>query len=53
MHDLGIALNDAGRPAEAAEMHRTTLEAKRRVLGKEHPHTLDSMSSLASCKRVE
>ena len=48
MHDLGIALNDAGRPAEAAEMHRTTLEAKRRVLGEEHAHTLDSMSSLAS-----
>ena len=48
MRGLAIALVSAGQHVEAAEMHRTTLEAMRRVLGEEHAHTLDSMSSLAS-----
>jgi hypothetical protein len=48
MRGLASALGGAGQHAEAAEMHRTTLEARRRVLGEEHPHTLDSMNSLAS-----
>ena len=51
MRGLAIALRSAGRYAEAAEMHRTTLEARRRVLGEEHPETLlGSMNSLGSCK---
>ncbi|EXL45099.1 hypothetical protein FOCG_13862 [Fusarium oxysporum f. sp. radicis-lycopersici 26381] len=28
-------------------MHRETLELKEKVLGKEHPSTLDSMNNLA------
>ena len=50
MDGLACALGNAGRHAEAAEMHRTTLEARRRVLGEEHPDTLRSMVSLAMSK---
>ena len=46
MNNLATALDDAGQHAEAIEMHRTTLSV-RRVLGEEHPATLDSMNNLA------
>jgi hypothetical protein len=37
---------------EAEELHRRALELTEKVLGREHPDTLDSMNSLAllQCK---
>ena len=51
MNDLAIALNDAGQHTEAIEMHRTVLSVRHRVLGEEHPDTLDSMNGLAIALR--
>jgi tetratricopeptide (TPR) repeat protein/nucleoside phosphorylase len=36
-----------GKYQEAEQMHRQTLELKEKVLGKEHPDTLDTMNNLA------
>lgn len=43
---LGAAA--AGALALAAELHRRTLDIRRRTLGPEHPDTLTSHSSLAA-----
>jgi len=37
-----------GKYQEAEQMHRQALELKEKVLGKEHPDTLNSMNSLAN-----
>ncbi|EXA53652.1 hypothetical protein FOVG_01387 [Fusarium oxysporum f. sp. pisi HDV247] len=47
MNNLGNVLDDMGEYKEAEKMHRETLEAREKVLGKEHPSTLDSMNNLA------
>jgi hypothetical protein len=36
---------------EAEQMYRQTLELKQKVLGQEHPSTLNSMNGLASVLR--
>jgi len=48
MMNLGNALNDQGKAAEAEQMHRQVLEVRERVLGKEHPGTLASMVNLGN-----
>src|SRR5437762_585064 len=47
MNNLAVVLSDQGRYEQAEEMHRQALALKERVLGKEHPDTLTSMSNLA------
>jgi tetratricopeptide (TPR) repeat protein len=47
MKNLAEALSSQGNYAEAEEMHRETLALSVKVLGKEHPETLVSMSNLA------
>jgi tetratricopeptide (TPR) repeat protein len=47
MSNLALALSDQGKYAEAEAMHRRTLALREKVLGKEHPHTLTSVYSLA------
>jgi hypothetical protein len=47
MNNLAIVLEEQGKVKEAEQMHRRTLLLKEKVLGKEHPNTLMSMSNLA------
>jgi tetratricopeptide (TPR) repeat protein len=47
MNNLAQALSGQGKYAEAEAMHQETLALKEKVLGKEHPHTLTSVYSLA------
>ncbi len=42
--------SNQGKHAEAEEMLRATLEARRRVLGSAHPDTLDTAEALASTR---
>jgi tetratricopeptide (TPR) repeat protein len=46
-NNLGEALHGLGRHAEAADLHRETLDASVRVLGPDHPDTLTSRNNLA------
>ena len=43
MHNLAPAYLAQGEYAKAEELLRTTLDARRRVLGKQHPRTLKSL----------
>ena len=45
--NLANALHAQGQHAEAAAMHRETLEVQKRVLGQEHPDTLMTAMNLA------
>ena len=47
MGDLAASLHGKGKHAEAEQMQRELLEVKRRVLGPEHPDTMDTMANLA------
>ena len=47
MDSVACDLQDAGRHAEAAKLHRRVLEARQEVLGHKHPDTLSSMHNLA------
>ena len=48
MNSLGCLLRKQGELHEARRLHEETLELYRRVLGPEHPDTLNSMDSLAN-----
>jgi hypothetical protein len=52
MNNLAATLVDLGDAAGAAELHRQVLEARRRLLGPEHPDTLQSMNNLADTLAV-
>ncbi|MDP7189804.1 MAG: tetratricopeptide repeat-containing protein, partial [Phycisphaerales bacterium] len=43
---MGNLLSDLGKYEEAMPYYVEALEARRRVLGDEHPHTLDSINAL-------
>jgi eukaryotic-like serine/threonine-protein kinase len=47
MNNLANIYSEEGKYAEAEPLYRQTLEMRRRVLGAEHPDTLQSMSNLA------
>ena len=47
MNNLALLYFNRGRYYEAETMHVKTLEIQKRVLGEEHPDTLDSMGNLA------
>jgi tetratricopeptide (TPR) repeat protein len=52
MGNLGTVLFNAGKFAEAEAIGRETWEIRKRVLGPEHPATLDAMNNLAwICER--
>ena len=51
-NNLGLALKDQGRFAEAEPLYRATLDAWRRTLGPEHPQTLTSQHNLANLLRA-
>jgi Flp pilus assembly protein TadD len=46
MNNLAVLLYNQGEYDEAEKLHRQTLQLKEKVLGKEHPSTLQSMSNL-------
>jgi tetratricopeptide (TPR) repeat protein len=48
LHNLGLVLESQGKYEEAEAMHRRALEAREKVLGREHPDTLVSVSQLGS-----
>jgi hypothetical protein len=47
MSGLAWTLRSQGQYEKSEKMHQQTLILIEKVLGKEHPHTLDSMSGLA------
>ncbi|RKL04917.1 hypothetical protein BFJ70_g17166 [Fusarium oxysporum] len=47
LFNVAEALSIQGRYEGAAKLYRETLEAREKVLGKEHPDTLSSMNNLA------
>jgi len=47
MHTLALTLREEGHNAEAERLFRETLDIQRRVLGSDHPDTLDSIELLA------
>ena len=51
-HYLGWALRVMGRYAEARDLHRETLDRRRRVLGDDHPETLRSAHHLVNDLRA-
>jgi hypothetical protein len=53
MNNLASTLLQENRYAEADKLYAEVLQAKRRVLGPEHPDTLLSMGNLASALRGE
>ena len=48
MNNLAIVLDCQEKYEEAEQMHRQTLELRKKVLGNEHPDTLVSMNNLTS-----
>jgi tetratricopeptide (TPR) repeat protein len=46
INNLGLVLHNQGKYGEAEAMYRQALEARQRILGCEHPHTLDSVSDV-------
>ncbi len=44
---LATVLMEQGEFPEAGRLHRETLEARRRALGREHPYTLESACNVA------
>jgi tetratricopeptide (TPR) repeat protein len=53
MNDLANSLLAQGCYAEAEELYRIVLRTRRRVLGHEHPRTLDSTMALAQALRKQ
>jgi hypothetical protein len=49
VNSLAGCLRALGDAAGALPLYRRALESTERVLGKEHPDTLNSMSNLAGC----
>jgi Flp pilus assembly protein TadD len=47
MNNLAVVLERQGKYEEAEMMHQEELELSKRILGKEHPSTLESMNNLA------
>lgn len=45
--ELGEVMKDSGKLHEAEELYRTGLEGREKVLGKDHPETLNCMHNLA------
>jgi hypothetical protein len=52
MGDLAATYQNQGRLKEAEELDVKVMEARRRVLGEEHPDTLMAMANLARTKRA-
>ena len=50
-NNLAIAYEAAGRVDEAITLHEQTLAARERVLGPDHPDTLQSRNNLAIAYR--
>jgi hypothetical protein len=48
MHNMAVVYTRLKRLQEAKDLHKNTLEMRRRVLGVEHPDVLCSMGALAS-----
>jgi tetratricopeptide (TPR) repeat protein len=46
-------LRQQGKYEEAEQMHRQTLDLKKKVLGEEHPSTLGSINNLAEVLRQQ
>ena len=51
-NNLANSLFGQGKHAEAEQMFREVLDVQRRVLGPGHPHTLASVSNLASLDSI-
>jgi tetratricopeptide (TPR) repeat protein len=47
LSNVGECFRISGKYKEAEQMHRQALELKQKVLGQEHPSTLDSLNNLA------
>ncbi|KAH7343787.1 Tetratricopeptide repeat-domain-containing protein [Rhizoctonia solani] len=47
MNNLASTYQDLDRYEDASALHSEALDVRKRVLGKDHPHTLTSMSNLA------
>ena len=47
MSDIANTLRDQGKVEEAAAMQREVLEKRQRILGHEHPYTIQAMDNLA------
>ena len=47
MSNLAVLLDETERKDEAEPLFREVLEVRRKVLGVEHPDTIESMSNLA------
>ena len=50
-HDLASVLSQQGRRQEALAEYRAVLDARRRVLGEDHPDTLATATALATMDR--
>lgn len=53
MHRLATILQQQKRPAEAEALHLQTLDARRRVLGKDHPATRLSMAHVGMAVQAQ
>jgi hypothetical protein len=51
MYNLAVTFADLGDLQGARELHEQTLAARRRVLGEDHPDTLQSMNNLDLLRR--
>ncbi|TLS21187.1 uncharacterized protein PpBr36_10659 [Pyricularia pennisetigena] len=51
-HNIAQVFYVFGKYEEVEQMHRATLALREKVLGPEHPSTLDSMNNLASKRPV-
>ncbi|MFF2064734.1 tetratricopeptide repeat protein, partial [Streptomyces sp. NPDC058200] len=49
-NNLAGALHDLGRYQEAVDLFQPTLADHERVLGPDHPHTLNSRNNLAAAR---
>ena len=47
LFNIGECFRISSKYTEAEQMYRQTLELREKVLGQEHPSTLDSMNNLA------
>ncbi len=45
--ELGDVMKGSGKLHEAEELYRTGLEGRERILGKDHPETLNCMHNLS------
>jgi Tetratricopeptide repeat len=51
MSNVALTYRVLGDPQGANELHEQTLTTRRRVLGDDHPDTLNSMNNLAAVRR--